>query len=574
MNEQSSKSEASVHAGVGAPGSRVAACEKAGIAAAAAAYMAGFHHTLPHGDALRVVRQIDASELIWNPNHLLFDPLGYGAYRLFTALGTGLTALESFQILSAVTALVSLLLFHSVLVRAGVSGTVSRLTGVLGLFATTCFLALAGGQYFMMIQMPFLVGALYLYVDFADCSDAKRARRDLVGIGVLLAIAAAIMFSNVLLAGAVGLAVGFARRSWTFIWRNTLTLWIAAAVVGFPLFVGGYLLGDAQSSFPSWLLSYQGESDSNLNNVYGLKLTLSSIVEATAMVGYNFAIGNMVEPAGLATVISETAKGRDLEFIPQWPQIALALVVVPLVLAFHVMVVVQVLRKVWTEPAVRFLVAWLAAILLFAFLWKQGDEIFWVQLVPATWLLFYMSRGLTPRLVLDAPPVAPGSKRGAWLVAACVLALFAVNTRTTVMPLASRGYEARQAEHSAMVRAGDLELIPGWDTKKWTIIPDGMNARQLLFMNMAVARPGSENALDRLPAAVAAHLDAGGRVIVGRLYDKDDDLMPWYGMAALGWPRAKIQALLAGYCTRPVATIAGTTFRELYRCAAGETPTS
>ena len=153
--------------------------EKAGIAVSAAAYMTIFNHTLPHGDALRIVSQIDASKLVWNPNHLLLDPLGYGVYRLASALGLDLTALDCFELLSATATIISLLLFHSVLIRAGVNARLPRLLGVAGLFATASFLALAGSQYFFMIQMPFLIGALYLYLGVVNAggAGAKAHRR-------------------------------------------------------------------------------------------------------------------------------------------------------------------------------------------------------------------------------------------------------------------------------------------------------------------------------------------------------------------------------------------------------------
>src|SRR5688500_6099612 len=95
--------------------------EKLGIAAASAAYLTWFNHTLPHGDALRIVRQIQSSTLVWNPNHLLLDPLGYASYRLSSALGLSLDPLACFELLSAAATIISLLLFHAVLGRAGVS---------------------------------------------------------------------------------------------------------------------------------------------------------------------------------------------------------------------------------------------------------------------------------------------------------------------------------------------------------------------------------------------------------------------------------------------------------------------
>ncbi len=87
-------------------------------------------------------------------------------------------------------------------------------------------------------------------------------------------------------------------------------------------------------------------------------------------------------------------------------------------------------------------------------------------------------------------------------------------------------------------------------------------------MNMATA-PAGEGHISQLPDAVEDHLAKGGRVVVARLYDLDQDPLPWYGMAAAGWPRAKIAGLLERYCHTPLATIGGVGFRKLERCPAG-----
>ena len=55
--------------------------------------------------------------------------------------------------------------------------------------------------------------------------------------------------------------------------------------------------------------------------------------------------------------------------------------------------------------------------------------------------------------------------------------------------------------------------------------------QQLLLMNLAVAGPGKPGSMEHLPETIDAQLRSGGRVIVGRLYDKDEDQLPWYGLA-------------------------------------------
>jgi hypothetical protein len=537
--------------------------ERAGILLFCAAYLWIFNRVLPHGDALRIVRQIEASDLIWNPNHLLFDPLGYGFHHLLAMFGSGLDTLGGFELLSAITTLISMWLFHAVLVRAGVLERSVRLLASAALFASASFVAVAISQYFFMVQMPFLIGALYLYVNFLQ----TRAPSSLYGMGVLLAIATGIMFNNLLLVIFAGVAVGMTQASWrSFEWRNSLRFWAAAAAVGFPIFITGYLLSHTDSNLITWVLSYEGTEGGGLNEHYGMKWTASRIAQGVAMVGFNFSLGNMVENAGLGTVLAVLVFGNTLEFVPQWGKIALSLAVALPVILLHAWLVWYALRNFGRNATVRLLTLWTAAYLLFNFLWNVGDEIFWLQMLPALWLLVLITQRAARHLDTSAAPsqLVPGHGRFNAL-AVLVALLLVVNTLTAVLPVSSGAFATHQAEHTRMLREGDLEIVPGWDQQKWMAVEDGgPDVRKLLLMNMAVSTSGEP--LDRLPELIDEQLGRNGRVIVGRLFDKDEDLMPWYSLADLGWPRQKIQALLAGYCTRPLDEIGGIVFRELYRC--------
>lgn len=537
--------------------------ERAGILLFSAAYLWIFNRVLPHGDALRIVRQIDASHLIWNPNHLLFDPLGYGFHHLLAMLGTGIDTLGGFELLSAIATLVSMWLFHALLVRAGVLERSVRLLASAALFASASFVSVAISQYFFMVQMPFLIGALYLYVNFLQ----TRANSSLYGMGMLLAIATGIMFNNLLLVIFAGVAVGMVQASWRhFDWRNSLRFWAAAAAVGFPIFVMGYLLSHTESNLITWVLSYEGTEGGGLNEHYGMKWTASRIAQGLAMVGFNFSLGNMVENAGLGTVLAVLVFGNTLEFVPQWGKIVLSLAVALPVILLHAALVWYALRHFRSNATVRLLTAWTAAYLLFNFLWNVGDEIFWLQLLPAIWLLVLVTQHAARNLATSEAPsqLVPGNWRFGAL-AVLVALLLVVNTLTAVIPVSSGAYATHQAEHTRMLRNGDLEIVPGWDQQKWMAVEEGgPQVRKLLLMNMAVSSSGEP--LDRLPELIDEQLGRNGRVIVGRLYDKDEDLMPWYSLADLGWPRQKIQKLLAGYCTRPLEEIGGIVFREIYRC--------
>ncbi|MCK5092492.1 MAG: hypothetical protein KAR30_08175, partial [Gammaproteobacteria bacterium] len=172
-------------------------------------YLIAFNVTVPHGDALRIVRQIEASDLIWNPNHLIFDPLGYYWYSILNKLGVELEILGSFELISAISTIISLIIFHAVLIETGINKRSVRVIAVVGLFASKNFLSLAVSQYYFMVQMPFLLGALFFGIRFiSDSRSGKKEGRYLYAIGVLLAIATGLEINNIVLVFMLGLVAG------------------------------------------------------------------------------------------------------------------------------------------------------------------------------------------------------------------------------------------------------------------------------------------------------------------------------------------------------------------------------
>jgi hypothetical protein len=546
--------------------------ERIALVAFVAAYVILFNRTWPHGDAQRIVQQIAASDLIWNPNHLLLDPFGYYFSVLLTQLGVTIDPLTAFEILSGVATVIALLIFHAALLRAGVASPATRLLCVAGLFASHTFLTLAVNQYYVMEQMPLLMGVIYCYIDFLASMRAGRAEeRNLYYMGLLLAGAAAVMFNNLPFAIIAGVVVGFSGPGlgrWQP--RYTLKLWAAAAALGFPLFVAGYLLSGTEASFVTWLTAYQGDSSSRLNELYGLDWTVAGVTEATALVGFNTLLGATLATAGLGTVLKVLAFSEPFEFIPNFGTIGLSLVLAPAVIVFVVGVAWFALRRVVSEPLVRFLLAWAVMYLAFNFLWVAGDDIFWGQILPAVWLLAMMGQGVMPQVTFANDLAAPSWGSKDWrryALMAFVPALLIVNTVTVVEPMSDRAFLVKRQQHDSLVRAGDLEIIPGWDQRKWMqLSEDAPGVRKLVLMNMALAKEDAPQHISRVPEMIEAQLNSGGRVLVARVYDKDHDLMPWYALAEMGWPRQKIQQLLSGFCHRPIATIDDVVFHELYRC--------
>ncbi|MBM0106223.1 hypothetical protein JM946_15935 [Steroidobacter sp. S1-65] len=555
-----------------APSAPRTAAERIAIVAFALVYLIVFNRTLPHGDAQRVVRQIESAELLWNPNHLLLEPIGYYFHALLTALGLALDPLASFEILSGIATLISLTIFHAALLRAGIASPATRLLCVGGLFASHTFLTLTVNQYYVIVQMPMLMGVIYYYVDFLAAARRGQSReRNLYYIGLLLAGAVGVMFNNLPLAIVAGVVVGFSgagMRPWQP--RYTLKLWASAAALGFPIFIAGYLLSGTDAAFHTWLTAYQGDASSRLNELYGLDLTVTGLIEATALVGFNALLGATLATAGLGTVLKVLAFSQPFEFIPNYGTIALSLLLAPAVVAFVMGVAWFAFRRALSEPLVRFLLAWVLVYLAFNFLWVAGDDIFWGQILPAVWMLAMLGQGVMPQVTFATGLATPSWGRRQWrrfALMAFVPALLVVNTATAVQPMSDRSFLEKQRQHAELLHPGDMEIIPGWDQRKWMQLgEEAGNVRKLVLMNMALAKEGTPEHISRAPEQIEAQLNAGGRVIVARLYDKDHDLMPWYALAEMGWPRQRIQQLLSGFCHRPVATIGDVVFHELHRC--------
>jgi hypothetical protein len=543
--------------------------ERLAIGVLASAYLIAFNRVVPHGDALRIVRQIENKHLIWNPNHLTFDPVGYGWFALLQAFGAPISALDSFEIISGVSTIVSLLIFHALLVRLRVTHWMARALALLGLFASKAFLSMAISQYYFMLQMPFLLATLYFAIRFTETDPSDRVSiKSLYGMGVCSAVAGTITFNNVLLVAALGVAVGLdtdrGRPHWSV--ARTARLWGAAAAVGVPVFLLGYALSNSSVGFFSWLLSYQGESESRLNELYGIVWTPTGVVVSLVRAGFNLLIACIVETVGMGRTLQALSFRESLEFVPETGRFLLALSLIPIVGSTVALLLWLATRAFFVDRWARIAVAWIGAYFAFNTLWGSSGDQFLVQSLPVLWVLLLAYLGLATHI--GARPSAATGTAWKWsLLVLTVPALLTVNTLQTVGPVSLVDLEARRAEHMALLRDGDLEIAPGWDTNEWMELdPKGPSAGRLTLMQMALEREASDTHIQQLPAIVARQLDSGKRVVVARLYDKDHGINPWYALSRLGWPRARIQKLLSHYCQKEIGAVGDVVFRELVPC--------
>ena len=428
-----------------------------------------------------------------------------------------------------------------------------------------------------MVQMPLLLGAIYLYFGFMlRLRAGEVVYRNAYFMGLLLAFSAGIMINNCFIVLFSGIGVGLAGTSWKQ-WRMaySLRLWGAAAIVGIPIFIAGYLLSGQDHGFFAWMLSYGGDAGSKLNKLYGIKASLYGVMAAFIGVVYHTILGSVLKIPGFGNVIMKGFLSRSpLEFIPDYSMIASNIVLAPAIIALNIRSGAFITKNIRLDASVRFLALWIAAYIAFNFYWTAGDDIFWFQIIPAIWLLLLMAQGFMTAITPHDENNVPSSGRNKWgwyLIIALVPLLVLVNTRTVVLPVTGSEYSVNQARHEALFRNGDLEIIPGWDSQKWMMSSkDAPAVRKIGLMNAALAPEDSPDSIKKLDDIVGNHIRNGQRVIVARLYDLDHDLMPWYALKEIGWPRKKIQGLLSAYCNRPIAVIDGVTFRQLYACPSPE----
>lgn len=547
---------------------RYLSLEKLFIVIASTIYLIVFNVTVPHGDALRIARQIESNDLIWNPNHLLFDVFGYYWSHFLQLLNTDISILNGFEIISGISTIISLLLFHKILLLLDVNKASLRLVAITGLFASKNFLSMAISQYFFMLQMPFLLGAMLYAVKYYQQRDLNSSPDiPLYLMGLYLAIATGIEINNVIAIIFIGILI--------FIYPNSsaqrslqplIRFWGSAAALGFPVFLTGYFMSGTDSGFLSWVLAYQGESNSSLDQFYGIQWTLTGIVSAGATTVFNLFFGNFIETAGLGTVLKVLVLGLPLEFNPEYTKIILAALLMPLVGLGLFLLLISSVRKIHKNFLIALLLVWTLSYLVFNFFWTFGVDLFWFQLLPALWLLLVLH--LT-RSADSTAAAAQGTASGwkFYTMTFCALALLVLNTLQTVVPVSTDKVSTYRTQHAAMLQNGDMEIVPGWDRYKWMMeTGQDKTINKLLLMNMALQSAENEHHIKHLPGIIEHHLASGKRVIVGRLYDLDKESNPWYGLADLGWPRARIQQALSEFCRKPLETIDDVVFYELFVC--------
>jgi hypothetical protein len=524
-------------------------------------YLVIFNPELPHGDALRIVNQISNKSLDWNPNHLLLDPIGYYWYFLLHKLYGAITPLASFELISAISTLISAYLFHLILVNQKIDDFKTRILAILLLLGARNFLSLSVSQYYFMVQMPFLLYALYCLLNYFGNQNKPKNTSYLIISSACLAIATAIEANNILLIVIIGLVLSIKYRNEHSKINDALIFYSTSALVGFPLFFLGYSLSGSDVSFLSWGLTYAGSDSEEYKQLYGLQSSLSGIVLSFTKLGFNFIFSNFVETSGLGIGLKSLVSNHPLEFNPDYLGIGLALLAMPIIAILQLLIFIHFFKYYRSQKIYLFFLGWIISYLIFAFLWDNGGNIFWFQTLPVIVVIYaYYTQYVFNQRDSTKPIIRNG------LLIAPVL-LMTLNTNQIALPSAFFDIERGIARHNEIINDGDLEITTGWDKYQW-MKKEAVEANfdKLLLMNMATKQKSNPQHISNLPQIVENHLAAEKRVVVARLYNRDSDSNPWYNLSRMGWPRAKIKGMLENYCNREIDRIDDVVFHEVYFC--------
>jgi hypothetical protein len=436
-----------------------------------------------------------------------------------------------------------------------------RVVAVVLLFGAKNFLYLAVTQYYFMLQMPFLLGALYFLLKYFDLKVTNKKIIYLIVASALLSIATAIEVNNIFVIVLTGIIISVRYKEIPANIRHALIFYLSSAAVGFPLFFLGYFLSSSDVSFFAWALTYAGVDNEGFKQLYGLQTSLDGIVFSLAKLGYNFAFGNFVETSGLGLVLKSLISSEALEFKPDYIGVVLALVAMPVIAIVQLLVFINLYRNHNASKLSLFLFGWIAAYLVFAFLWDNGGSIFWFQTLP---VIVYIYAIYTHRIFINNENKLTLIKVGLSVIPVII---FTLNTIQIAVPTAFFDIDRGIALHKEIIKTGDLEITTGWDKYRWMDEDAvGVDFTKLQLMNMAIKDKNDPQHISNLPQLVSNQLASGNRVIVARLYNRDSDPNPWYNLIRMGWKREKIKRMLDSYCNRELSRIDDVVFHELYQC--------
>ncbi len=410
------------------------------------------------GDSLNYVWAARTGSDLFHPHHLIFNFVIREIHGLFTALGLGLTALNTAQLHNIVWSVVAVVSVYAIGRRVLLS-RLGAILAALGLLVSQGF-----WEYATQAQSyaP-AVGSLALLVFLLVRKPVERFRAgDWAGIAALLAVAILYHQGNLLfvLPLAVFIFASAGRRGWR-------PLSAAGALSGI-LVLGAYIAGLASSG---------GE-----RTVPGFVRFIFSYTYHPAPL---WGTWRNYSPHGLGYLLFSQLRCLLTVWKPVRPFLlaGLGIGLAALVTGSAVLLIRRPAGRAWRA----FLLVWLAVEYAFYLWWAPYDKPwFIITIIPLIFLSGQVARDLGPRF--PARPAARWAAAG--ITAAFLVAVAGFNYATFIRPLqTSLGRDYAEASAAAHCAAGEEFILSSYDVQEHLrYYFDRRNLLQIEIIPMSLCR--------------------------------------------------------------------------------------
>ena len=464
---------------------------------------------------------------VWNPNHLLFEPLNALWMRLTGLWFAQVPGVDRLRWLSALYGATALAVFRLGLAPRFTSSRTAAQLATATLAASAGFLQMWLSAECHILQMPFAVAVVIALCRYEERPTARRAA------AVALAIAAAALAFVSLCLLALPAAVLILRRSGgdrrRRVLHTALVPALAAALIGGALFLG-WRASPRRAPFAAWATSYSGGSAERTKLVYGVQPGAAQIAIA-----------------GVRAVYGATSSWVDLTpAIGRWRdhgERALPLTIGGVAL----LLLLPLGQLLVARPRSISAPLFLPPVLLFGWLWNNSDA------------QFYLPLSIVLAEAAARLPLAARRSRSA------LAGILLWNTGSAI----ERYVLYPRTEWTAVLvreTAGACAVVtPGFDDAGVLLALQGRAT--LALTGIAVARPAAEG-LPLLLADLDRCLQAGGRIELVNIEDRPPREAPWKFLAALGYPPERVRAALAVLPLAPTRSAGPFTLRSATAAAA------
>lgn len=481
---------------------------------------------LVSGDGIAHSARYAAGTWFWNPNHLLFDPVGSWWQKALADLGVTRSGPDRLKLLSIATGAVAVALF-----RWGVAGPIApgrveanHATAWIAFGAAFAGLWISDETH--MVQMPFVALAAIALVAYVQ----RPSWGSTLGMGAAAALAGLFYISNLLLAAALGIVLGVWHAS-RGEWRQGMRAFggIAAGsllVAGFGFLAAWALVARPEVGFVEWVTAYGGgQISERVASSYGVRWTLSGLAIGIARALYG-ASNAVVDIAPVIEFVRD-GRGSVLGVILSLAALAAAAVLIGVGIARAV----RGRRDRRETTALLLVCAWVAAYMMFAIYWNNSDNQFYFQLaVPLgaviALLPFTRSRGTLTLFALSAFALA-------WNVrdAAANDVLYPRFERVALLQHAL-------SDAHLVIYPGDDEI-----NQLFYFAKRPEKAQRLAITTLARTQDPVDG-LRKLELEVSRTLAAGGRVDVLSVYDVPARSNPWKALGQQGYGAEEVTTIL------------------------------